>query len=372
VKVWLLPLEPLEERYTSQWYKWFPAEFKKAGLEVEVIDGERLTDRITEGQFLDTCSSYYWEFSQLKQMTYLIKKGVVKNEDIIFSMDIEFPGNVSAIKYLLLKRDMTTRVFGFLHAGSYTKEDFVEFLAPAMKYRELNWLAILDGVFVGSEYHKKAIINRRIKEYASPEDQEYLSRKIHVTGNPWMEKEVGGSISWALQKDVELILPNLPDYRKRPDISLALAVVLGERHPKWRIVVTTSRQEYRTEKDKWIGEFAKALDTYKHIEIKAGLTKEKYYYWLSRSKVMLSTSIEENFGYCPVEAMSFDCCPVLPNRYSYPELVEGNGRLLYDTYDEALEKIESLVENPVQVTQYPKKYEDSIQRMIKIMVGETK
>lgn len=48
--------------------------------------------------------------------------------------------------------------------------------------------------------------------------------------------------------------------------------------------------------------------------------------------VVVSTSIQENFGVSAVEAMAAGCRPVLPDRLSYPELVPADlhSRVLYD------------------------------------------
>ena len=241
-----------------------------------------------------------------------------------------------------------------------------------MKYRELFWLMALDGVFVGSKYHAGRILDERVfKCGANGYDETIMIDKLHVVGNPWYPDEVSKSITWAMHKDVDLIITNPPQFRKWTHVSLVLASVLKSINPKWRIVVTTSRKEY-TSSDQWIGQFAKYLSDHGTIEIRQALSKDEYYYWLSRSKVMLTNSPEENFGYCPVEAMTFDCVPIMPNHCSYPELVDSNPHLLYnpDSLDEAVEKVLRILINPEIVSSYPKKWEQAIPRMVEVMQSD--
>ena len=43
--LYILPLEQLKERYTEQWYRWFPVEFKNAGFEVVVNSQDRVLSK---------------------------------------------------------------------------------------------------------------------------------------------------------------------------------------------------------------------------------------------------------------------------------------------------------------------------------------
>jgi len=183
-----IPIEPYEERYSSQWYRWFPSEFRKAGYNVLTIDGESLTGGVIErGEVLDITSAYYYEFTQMLKLIKMFHRGEITKDDIIFCADIEYPGHTVTAKYLSTLLKIPCKIYGFLHAGTYTKEDFIVPCEPWQKYFELGWLEAFDGVFVGSEYHKNQIIRRRISALA-PWALE-LTDKIHVTGDPWNTSE---------------------------------------------------------------------------------------------------------------------------------------------------------------------------------------
>ena len=49
--------------------------------------------------------------------------------------------------------------------------------------------------------------------------------------------------------------------------------------------------------------------------------KQDYFNWLSRSDIVISTAVQENFGISVVEAVRYGCFPLLPDRLSYPELI---------------------------------------------------
>jgi glycosyltransferase involved in cell wall biosynthesis len=86
---------------------------------------------------------------------------------------------------------------------------------------------------------------------------------------------------------------------------------------------------------------------------------------------MVSTTSEENFGYCVVEAMALGCPVILPNMFSHPELVENDVNYLYDDYNELMDKSIALLEsdyNHSKVVQYyAKPYDSTIYEWGKIM-----
>jgi UDP-N-acetylglucosamine 2-epimerase len=131
-------------------------------------------------------------------------------------------------------------------------------------------------------------------------------------------------------------------------------------------VVTTSRPSFKSNRN-WLIEYARRLEEDGILQIYEGLSKQQYHSILKESKVMLTNSIEENFGYSLIEACLYDTIPVAKNKYSHPELLQNNSRLLFNCEDEILEKIEWLMVNKIETSHYAKKYFTAMDNILKHM-----
>lgn len=345
--IYYIPIEPLEERYTEQWYKWFPWEFIKNGINCITIDGEQLTNTIEVGTFLDINSTVFYKSHQLKEIGKLFYQKKIQPNDVFFVADIEFWG-IEVIKYLSVLNNIPVKLYGFCHAASYTREDFMEKTESFAKYHEYAWFNTFDKIFVGSEYHKKQIISLR----------NINPNKIIVTGNPYNIPN-----KQHYKKKNQIILTNRPDYEKRPNLTLDVFEILKNIYPDWNFVVTTGRKEWGSG---WIRDKALLLQNRKIISIEENLSKEEYFHILQESKIMTGNSVEENFGYCILEALMFDTIPVLPNNYSHPELVENDSRCLFNSINEQIVLISNIIEcDTFPVYQYVEKYKKSFKNIIK-------
>jgi glycosyltransferase involved in cell wall biosynthesis len=77
-------------------------------------------------------------------------------------------------------------------------------------------------------------------------------------------------------------------------------------------------------------------------------SKEEYVRWLRRGDVVISTAIQENFGFSVVEAIRYGCRPLLPHRLSYPELLPKrfHADCLYSNREELASKLCRLLAHP--------------------------
>ena len=77
--------------------------------------------------------------------------------------------------------------------------------------------------------------------------------------------------------------------------------------------------------------FEKAKDRFRNELAHWGhLERHHYQKCLLDADIVISTANHEFFGMAVVEAMAAGCAPILPNRLSYPELVQGDASCLYD------------------------------------------
>lgn len=364
MSIFLVPLEPLEERYTASWYKNIPEIFKDSFQKDDVflIDGDTLTDHVDVGTFLDLNSSAHYKSEQLKAIATLFYEKKVKNDDVFFVFDIQFPG-IETIKLLSFLQGIRVYIFGFCHASSYTIEDFMEPASPFLKYFEIGWLSVFDLIFVGSEYHKNAIIDRRINTIVvSEKDKKILSDKIVVTGNPLFESDYN-FLEKEVTKKKQLIISNRFDWEKRPNLSLDFCYILKKRVPDLNIVVTTSRPVFKSNKS-WLVDFARCMESDGIIKIYDGLSKNEYHQLLAESKVFLTNTIEENFGYCLIEAILANTYPLAENKYSHPELLLNDDRFLFNDTDEIISKALSLLESEYYIWDMGMRFFKSIYQII--------
>ena len=360
--VYYLPIEPLNERYTEQWYRWFPEEFARQGLEYVVLDGDPLLqDEIKVGTFLDINSTLHYKAEQLKRVADLFHRRLVKAGDCFFVADIEFFG-IEAIRYLSVLNNISVKLVGFAHAGSYTRGDFMEPCIPFARVYERGWGEICDVICVGSEYHRECLITLRLSTRGS--------RQVVVTGNPYFLEEIQTPGRSAIGEESRPSRPplilhsNRPDPEKNPGQALYVFSLLSRRNPEWRFAVCTSRKQWASGR---LREDALGMVHPERFAIFEGLSKNAYLDLLSGSSVMLSCSSEENFGYCILEAAALGCMPVLKNCASHPELLGSDfADLLYDGTQGAVEVIERAVANPcpTEITKVAEKYRDSLSRIV--------
>jgi len=356
--IYLIPIEPLVERYSESWYRNIPLAFIKKGLEIQVIDGKPLTDVVETGTFLDINSTIAYKNSQMIEISKLFYAKKIKNGDIFFFFDVEFWG-IESLRLMAQMNGITINIYGFLHAASHTIEDAFSIAAPYQKYTELGWVAACDKIFVGSSYSKESFVERRIKPYAKDDS---LADKIVVTGNPLFETDYA-SFPDTVKKE-KIIISNRFDWEKRPNLSLNFCHLFKKRYPGIEIAVTTSRPKFTSNKS-WLVEYARVLESEGIINIYEGLTKNEYHKHLAESKVMLTNSIEECFGYCIVEALIYNCAVLAPNSCSHPELLK-NSKMLFTSEDEILPKLEYFLfgEKCFHLSHYVDCYYDSMDNII--------
>lgn len=333
--IYIVPIEPLEERYTGEWYRFLPSEFMSEGWNVVQIDGTPTTDAIETGSFLDINSTIHYKAGQMQKISELFRKKQIKEGDVFFISDLEFWG-IESLRMLSQINGVPIKIYGFLHAASYTKEDAFAVAADYQKYTEIGWLKAVDGVFVGTHYHKRAVWERRIIPIVGDTfEGARIAEKIHVVGNPLFMTAYD---PYPTQKRNKIVITNRFDSEKRPDQSLLVARLVKERVPDVEVVVTTSRPTFRSNKQ-WLVDLAHMYEREGWLTIKSGLTKQQYHDELRTAKVMISNSIEENFGYCIAEAILFGVSPILCRGLSHDEMVQNDQRYLFTDIDEAVEKV---------------------------------
>lgn len=364
--IYYLPIEPLPERYTESWYRNFPVAFNTI-CDVVTIDGETLTDHVETGTFLDINSTSYYKSSQLQKIARLFYEKKINDGDIFFVADIEFWG-IESIKILAQLQNIHIKLVGFCHAASYTIEDFMEPTAPYHQYIEVAWFNVFDLIFVGSHYHKQQIIQKRLVPIMTDLNaMGEIIKKIIVTGNPMFYEDYAEIHQLHCTKKKQIILSNRFDWEKRPNISLDFAYIIKKSFPDINIIVTTSRPTFKSNRQ-WLVNYARILEQEGIIKIYENCSKNEYHQHLAESRIFLSNTIEENFGYCLVEAIHFNTYPVVPFKFSHSEILCHNDMFLFQHEDEIIDKILNLMYYNHDISSYAETYFiDSMKTMLRHM-----
>ena len=285
--IWNIPIEPYEERYTEQWYRWFHNSFDKLGLEYRTIDGDTMTDKVEVGSVLDVYGTHYYKFSQLQLLMASLRANEIKDDDILFFHDLWFPG-IEALAYVRNMTGIKFKIWGVLHAGTWDNKDFtfLSGMRPWAKHIENGWLKLFDRVYLGSIHHKFLIANNN----QTYEDVDELWNKLFVTGLPFDYQEAR-RVNLSPKENI-VVFPHRLNKEKRPDLFDQLKDTLSAKYPNWQ--------------------FIKTKDVCK--------TKEEYYQLLGKSKIAVSFAEQETFGYAMLEAIANDCIPIVPNHLSYAEM----------------------------------------------------
>lgn len=324
--VFYLPLELIDMRYTNVQDKITQIAFIDEGIKYITIDGTVLSDTKKSNEFLNPTSTNFFKFRQLEQVCELFDNGDVQDGDSFYISDIWFPG-IESIKYMAHFKNIAVKLFGVLHAGSFTASDTVEGLKEWANPYELSLIKMFDGIFLGSEQTRQDILKAFSLGYTD-------LNKLHVTGLAYNSKEVE-----------KYKIP----YEEKEDI-----IVFPHRlHPE--------KQEDLFEKIKQFFPTFKFVTTHKE-----NLSKEEYYKLLAKSKILYSASLQENFGYSVLEGCSLGVVPILPfnntcYKYMYPK------GLLYNTFEESIQLIKNFIAAPIDLKDIPRKYDDSVNKQLKIL-----
>jgi glycosyltransferase involved in cell wall biosynthesis len=316
----LVPLEPLAERYTESWYRNFPKLFDAAGFEVTVVDGVTLEDEVKVGTFLDINSTTHYKWTQLQMISKLFHLKRIANGTVFFFADTEFWG-LESIRLLAQMNKVKIFITSFLHAASYTREDAFAVAQHYQRYTEVGWIACSDLVFVGSSYHKQQVVKERLR----PLGAKPLESRILVTKNPLFLDDyplAADPKALHMRKKRKILMTNRFDREKRPDETMNLFAKLAAKFPDWEFVVTTGRS--RLTGDPKMAEFyATTMHdlAYAPIQIKLGLTKAQYHQELAEAAIVVTHSIEENYGYCVAEALLHQAHVVAREGLSHSEFL---------------------------------------------------
>ena len=300
--LYVVPIEPLEERYSEQWLKWTQHYFSqnKQTPHKLIVPRTNGYQRIKNGAFLDVVGTNLYKSRQMSVILKLFEDGKVRDGDIFWFHDLWFPG-LESLFYIRDALGINFKIFGCLHAGTYDPHDFLtrKGMGSWGMPLERAWFNEVDGIFVATKFHKKLLIDSgRINVW-----NEWWGDNVRVTGFPFYSMDIRGestlgwdySIKWLIDPyNVHIVFPHRLDPEKQPEKFDELEAVLRQdpRCKNWKF---TKTKEVCT-------------------------NKESYYKLLRNADVAVSFALQETWGIAMQEALVCGAVPVVPNRLSYTEM----------------------------------------------------
>lgn len=287
---WIVELEPIDARYTAQWYVEIPKQLEahkqQIGSDVNVVtlgtNGVVTNNNVTSGAFLDFYHTNNYKASQVERIAKLFQEGYIKSGDRFFFADIWHFG-ITALKYMAELTGIDVTITAYVHAGAYDPTDIL-----GMKMgkdwshnQERAWFYACDEVYVASDFNRGIFI----RNLGIPEEHQH---RVVTVGQP-MDYLNRLQVRKDTPKENIILFPHRLNNDKLPEI-------------------------FRDLRDH-LPDDIRALMTQEE-----NLSKDEYYELLSRTKVVFSCSLHENFGISMVEGVLCGAIPMVPNRACYPEL----------------------------------------------------
>ena len=286
--IWIVPIEPIDQRYTAQWYTNIPEILKsrinELGLdahEIRIVDGVQPQTGTTTGAFLDFAVTNIYKASQAQRISEAFSSGEVKAGDVFLITDA-WNFVITPIKYMSDLLNIPVEIHGIWHAGAYDPTDILgyQMQKPWPWHAEQGWFHACDYNYYATEFHRSMFLtNLNIdskvyghKAIRSGQPHDPLIAEISVNFD---NAERNGAVMW----------PHRYNSDKQPDIAEDLAQLMP---------VTITQ--------------------------KMSLNKSQYYQTMAQHSVIFSCALHENLGISVMEAVLSGVIPVLPDRCSYAEM----------------------------------------------------
>lgn len=301
--VYIVDLEPLENRYTKEWFTHVPELMRSyfGNTEVEVISGpSNIPTAAAAGQFLNFAATNVYKAAQTEKISHLFCQGKVANGDYFLFTDAWHPGIIN-LRYMIDLQGYDIKIGALWHAGAY---DWYDILGQKLRYEmwvdhaEKSYFHAIDNNFFATRFHIDMFCERRLHTSLASVTSAFGKSKIVKTGwpmeymKPTLEKYNHN------EKENLIVFPHRIASEKQVEMFRDLA----KRLPEYQFVVCQDQQ----------------------------LSKAEYHEVLSKAKIVFSASNQETLGLSQCcEGPVSGAVPLSPNRLSYKEIFKSYPELLY-------------------------------------------
>jgi len=351
MKIWLIDLESVETRYTSEWKVHVPKILKKTGfmndVEVEIVEGsDDIPDATTPGAFLNFGGTNIYKSTQIEKIATAFTKGKIKSGDHILFTDAWHPGIIN-IKYMTELLGIEVITHGLWHAGSYDPADFLGRLVgdkPWVRHAEKSFFECFDHNYFASDFHIDMFLENLLGKDPRDGRMNYMQdvKKIVRTGWPMEYTQDSLAPFKGMKKRNLILFPHRVAPEKQPDIFRDLKETLSS---DYDFVVCQDQR----------------------------LSKVEYHNLLGEAKMVFSANLQETLGISAYEGALLDAFPLMPDRLSYTEMYDDYFKYPSDwtkDWDSYIANKDKLVEKIHWVMNDYKKHEIEISKLSTFLTDE--
>lgn len=284
--IWIIPVEPHEQRYTGEWHRHLPAQIEDYARSVgsnelvRVVDGGTTSGTTTSGAFLNFAETNVFKARQIATIADLFSRGAVQAGDRFLFADAWHYGAI-AVRYMSGLLCVPVRQFGLFHAGAYDPHDFLGRLDNkgwALAFEQALFEAY-DASCFATELH----IDLFRRTFSVGEDSRILR------------------CGWPMEYLREMLLPYggqpkrnlvLFPHRLAPEKQVEIFRDLASEFPDYEFMVCQDER----------------------------LTKAEYHRLLGAARIVFSASLQETLGIGCYEGLRCGALPFAPDRLSYREM----------------------------------------------------
>ena len=284
--LWIVPIEPIESRYTKHWYEFIPKQIAQNidEFDVRVVEAVIPSSSNTDGGFFNFADTIAFKSRQSEMIASYFANNNVRANDVFLFLDYWNP-TAHNVRYMSNLLDVPVSIVGVCHAGAWDPADLL-----GQKFTNKSWALNLEKSF-DELYDLKIFATQFSKQLYEATFGNNDSNK--VTGFPMEYYDEILTPYWDLEnqftKEKIVVFP----HRKSPEKNLNLFYELKKHLPEYEFIV--------------------AMDVCK--------TKDEYHNLLYRSSVCFSASLQETLGISMgIEALRCGCEVVVPRRLSYAEM----------------------------------------------------
>ena len=284
-QTFIFALEPLDSRYTKQWYDEVPKQLdihtgadRMLAPKSITVAGKQRCAYATPGAFLDFTDTNYWKSTQLAEFTDMMRRDEVPDDAVILFTDFWNPAliQVAYMRDLLGKK---WKIHGIAHAGAYDPSDILGYKMGSWSHDfELSLYFASDKTYFATQFHRDMFI-------ASLDIKPEQQARAVVAGQPYQYLNTTLAEFDSTDKTDTVMWPHRYNDDKQPEIAEDLA-------SNFDVFITQKHQ----------------------------LNKDEYYAKLAKSKIVFSCSLHENLGMSMIEGTIVGCLPIAPDRAAYSEI----------------------------------------------------